>query len=125
MQAFFVSLCQENLLPANPAADLYLQRKQPRSLPRAPSLAEVEQVLAVPDVSAPLGQRDRAILETLHSTGLRRLELVNLDVGDVDRAWGVVLVRRGKGGKNRLVPWACRRCTGSNVTSKPAAPCWK
>jgi len=104
VQAFFAWLCRENLLPANPAADLDLPRKPPRSLPRALSLAEVEQILAVPDVSDPLGVRDRAILETLYGTGLRRLELVNLDVGDLDRARGLVLVRRGKGGKDRLAP---------------------
>ncbi len=104
VQAFFKWLCRENLLPANPAADLDLPRKPPRSLPRALSMAEVEQILAVPDTNDPLGVRDRAILETLYGTGLRRLELVNLDVGDVDRARGVVLVRRGKGGKDRLCP---------------------
>lgn len=104
VQGFFAWLCRENLLPANPAADLELPRKPPRSLPRTLSPGEVEQILAVPDVSDPLGVRDRAILETLYGTGLRRLELVNLDVGDVDRARGLVLVRRGKGGKDRLAP---------------------
>jgi len=104
VQGFFAWACRENLLPANPAADLELPRKQPRSLPRTLSLAEVEKILAVPDVSDPLGVRDRAILEVLYGTGLRRLELVNLDVGDIDRARGVVLVRRGKGGKDRFAP---------------------
>lgn len=104
VQSFFAWLCRENLLPANPAADLELPRKPPRSLPRTLSPAEVERILAVPDVSDPLGVRDRAMLETLYGTGLRRLELVNLDVGDVDRARGLVLVRRGKGGKDRLAP---------------------
>ncbi|HRE07402.1 MAG TPA: site-specific tyrosine recombinase XerC [Opitutaceae bacterium] len=104
VQGFFAWLCRENLLPANPAADLELPRKQPRGLPRGLSLAEVEKILAVPDVSDPLGVRDRAILETLYGTGLRRLELVNLDVSDVDCARGLVLVRRGKGGKDRLAP---------------------
>jgi len=104
VQGFFAWLCRENLLPANPAADLELPRKQPRSLPRALSLAEVETILAVPDTSDPLGQRDRAILETLYGTGLRRRELVNLDVADIDRTRGVVLVRRGKGGKDRFAP---------------------
>jgi len=104
VQGLFAWLCRENFLPANPAADLELPRKQPRSLPRGLSPAEVEIILAVPDTSDPLGVRDRAILETLYGTGLRRLELVNLDVGDVDRARGLVLVRRGKGGKDRLAP---------------------
>jgi integrase/recombinase XerD len=104
VQGFFAWLCRENILPANPAADLELPRKPPRALPRGLSLAEVEQILAVPDTADPLGVRDRAILETLYGTGLRRTELVNLDVGDVDRARGLVLVRRGKGGKDRLAP---------------------
>lgn len=104
VQAFFAWACRENLLRANPAADLELPRKQPRSLPRTLSVAEIETILAVPDVADPLGVRDRAILETLYGTGLRRREIVNLDVGDVDRARGVVLVRRGKGGKDRLAP---------------------
>ncbi len=104
LQAFFAWLCRDNLLPANPAADLELPRKQPRSLPRVLTVAEVETILAVPDTSDPLGQRDRAILETLYGAGLRRREVVSLDVGDLDRARGIVTVRRGKGGKDRLAP---------------------
>ena len=104
VQAFFSWACRENFLPANPAADLELPRKQARSLPRVLSLSEVETILAVPDVTDPLGVRDRAILETFYGTGLRRCELVNLDVADVDRSRGVVLIRRGKGGKDRFAP---------------------
>ena len=104
VQGFFAWLCRENLLPANPAADLELPRKQPRSLPRVLTVAEIETILAIPDVTDPLGQRDRAILETLYGAGLRRREVVGLDVGDIDRARGIVTVRRGKGGKDRLVP---------------------
>ena len=104
VQNFFAWLCRENHLPANPASDLELPRKQPRALPRALTPDEVTAILAVPDVSDPLGVRDRAILETLYGTGLRRTELVNLDVADIDQAREVVLVRRGKGGKDRLVP---------------------
>jgi integrase/recombinase XerD len=48
--------------------------------------------------------RDRAILETLYSTGMRRAELVALDVGDVDAERGTVLIRQGKGRKDRMVP---------------------
>jgi integrase/recombinase XerD len=104
VQVFFAWLCRENILPANPAADLDLPRRPPRALPRSLSLQEVETILAVPDVSDPLGLRDRAILETLYATGMRRMEAANLDVGDLDRARSVVLVRKGKGGKDRLVP---------------------
>jgi len=104
LQAFFAWLCRENILRANPAADLELPRKQPRALPRALALAEVESILGVPDTGDPLGIRDRAMFETLYGTGLRRLELVNLDMTDIDRGRGVVLVRKGKGGKDRLAP---------------------
>ena len=104
VQAFFAWLCRENILPANPAADLDLPRRPPRALPRSLSLEEVETILAVPDVSDPLGVRDRAILETLYATGMRRMEATNLDLGDLDRARMAVLVRKGNGGKDRLVP---------------------
>ena len=104
LQDFFAWLCRENILRANPAADLELPRKQPPSLPRALSPAEVETILAVPDTTDALGVRDRAILETLYGTGLRRRELISLDVTDIDRGRGVALVRKGKGGKDRLTP---------------------
>jgi integrase/recombinase XerD len=104
VQRFFAWLCRENLLPANPAADLELPRKQARSLPRALSFGEVERILGVPNVADPLGVRDRAMLELFYGAGLRRSELVKLDAADLDRARGVVTVRRGKGGKDRAVP---------------------
>lgn len=104
VQNFFAWLCRENFLPGNPAADLELPRKPRRSLPRALGLEEVAALLAVPDVRDPLGVRDRAILETLYATGLRRTELARLDVSDLDHALGTVWVRQGKGGKDRVVP---------------------
>ena len=91
-------------LAVNPAAELTLPRS-PKRLPRAVlSEPEVERVLAVPDVTTPLGLRDRAILELLYSTGLRRRECTTLDLPDVDPARQVVFVREGKGRKDRLVP---------------------
>jgi integrase/recombinase XerD len=68
------------------------------------NVVEIERVLAEPDLSGPLGLRNRAILETLYSTGLRRSELVDLKLYDLDVAHGVLLVRHGKGGKDRMVP---------------------
>ena len=104
VQRFFAWLCKDHRLDANPAADLELPRKPYRSLPKALSLPEVEAVLNVPDVTDPLGIRDRAILETLYATGIRRAEVVRLDVDDLDRGRGVLTVRKGKGGKDRVVP---------------------
>ena len=97
------------------------------------TLSEVERVLARPDIREPLGVRDRAILETLYSTGMRRMEIVGLTVYDVDLERGTVMIRLGKGGKLPLSrsasgalswieryfeevrpePW-CRRTTGTS-----------
>jgi integrase/recombinase XerD len=60
--------------------------------------------MAVPDVSDPLGLRDRAVLETLYSTGMRRMELIGLRLSDIDRDRGTVMIRQGKGKKDRVVP---------------------
>jgi integrase/recombinase XerD len=89
---------------ANPAADLELPRKPPRGLPRGLSLEHVRAVLNMPDITDPLGIRDRAILETFYSTGMRRSELTSLDIGDLDPAAGTMHIRKGKGGKGRVVP---------------------
>lgn len=74
-----------------------------RSLPQAIPVWEVESLLAAPRRDL-LGRRDRALLETLYGAGLRISELVGLDVDDVDLDDGSVLVRAGKGGKERRVP---------------------
>jgi len=58
----------------------------------------------VPDVRTSMGLRDRAILETFYSTGMRRAELAGLRVGHVDADRGTVMVRQGKGRKDRVVP---------------------
>jgi integrase/recombinase XerD len=95
-------------LVVNPAADMALPRL-PKRLPRAVlSVSEAERVLAQPDLTTALGLRDRAILEVLYSTGLRRMELVGLDLPDIDAERAVVLVREGKGKKDRLVPIGAR-----------------
>ena len=104
IQRFFGWLCKTNRLTANPAADLELPRKPHKTLPKALSLEEIHAVLNLPDISDPLGIRDRSILELFYSTGVRRSELVRIDVEDLDRSRGVLMVRKGKGGKDRVVP---------------------
>jgi integrase/recombinase XerD len=91
-------------ITVNPAAELEMPRL-PKRLPRAVlSVSEMERVLAQPDLATALGVRDRAILEVLYSTGIRRMELVGLDCTDVDAERGTLFVREGKGKKDRLVP---------------------
>src|SRR5690606_38499517 len=78
---------------------------QPRQLPRIIlSVDEVEAILRAADPNTPEGLRDRAMLEVLYSTGLRRMELPNLRRYDVDLTRLVVFVREGKGQKDRVVP---------------------
>jgi integrase/recombinase XerD len=77
--------------------------KLPRSLPKSLSEAEVESLLAAPDVASAQGLRDRAMLETLYASGLRVSELVGLRTVQVSLDMGVVRVL-GKGSKERLTP---------------------
>lgn len=104
IQLFFRWLSRQNLVLSNPAADIDLPRL-PDSLPKDVLTArEAEKVLNQADLSDPIGIRDRAILETLYSTGMRRMELTGLTVHAVDLDGETVMIRRGKGRKDRLIP---------------------
>lgn len=103
IRAFFKWLARENLILFNPAADLELPRGEKRLPATVLSPEEVEAVLSGPDLATPQGLRDRAILETLYATAIRRLELIRLSVFDVDYARKLLVVR-GKGNKDRIVP---------------------
>jgi integrase/recombinase XerD len=93
---------RENKLSIDPTLQID-SPKLPRSLPKSMSEEEVEALLNAPDVSQPLGLRDRAMLETLYASGLRVSELVGLKVTEASLEMGVVRVM-GKGSKERLVP---------------------
>lgn len=108
LQQYFAWLCRTNRLGANPASELELPRKKPRPLPRALSPEQIRSILAVPDITDPLGIRDRAILELFYATGIRRAELVRLDHEDLDADRGILAIRQGKGGKDRMVPVGAR-----------------
>ena len=104
LRAWFKWLVRNDYLLSNPASDLDSVRQGLR-LPRHILTAEqLKHLMALPDVSTALGVRDRAILETLYSTGLRRIELAQLDCGDVHYERGIVHVHEGKGNKDRVVP---------------------
>jgi integrase/recombinase XerD len=104
VRAFFKWLCRQNQLLANPAADLDLPRAEKRLPRHVLTASETERVLALPDVSEPLGLRDRAILEAFYSTGMRRMELLGLKLYDLDQERGTVFIRQGKGKKDRMIP---------------------
>jgi len=104
LRSFFGWLARQNHILYNPAADLELPRPEKR-LPRdVLSASEVERVLNQPDAKKPLGVRDRAILETFYSTGMRRSELIGLREHDLDFDRGTVMIRLGKGKRDRVVP---------------------
>ncbi len=106
--ASFFSWChRRGHIPANPAADLELPRLF-KSLPHHLTADDVDRLLAAADVTDPAGLRDRALMEVLYSTGLRRAELAALRVDDIDPVRGLVRVTRGKGGKDRIVPIGAR-----------------
>ena len=108
VRAFFKWLTQQNYILYNPASELELPRSEKR-LPRSVlTISEAEQVLNKADAADPLGIRDRAILETFYSTGIRRLELCSLSIYDLDAERGTMLVRQGKGRKDRMIPIGAR-----------------
>lgn len=104
LRSLFRWLTRNNYLPSNPAADIDLPKEEQRLPRHSLTSEEVEQVIGRVDLSEPQGIRDRAILETFYSTGLRRQEMVNLKVRDLDMKWGILAVREGKGRKDRIIP---------------------
>jgi integrase/recombinase XerD len=104
IKMLFRWLCRQNYILFNPASELEMPRFNYR-LPRAVlSVREAEIVLGQPDLNHPLGLRDRAVLETFYSTGIRRLELIGLTTFDVDQERGTLIIREGKGKKDRIIP---------------------
>lgn len=104
VKVFFQWLTRENYLMHNPASELKLPRPHKR-LPRAILTGEeVERVLKQTELHGEAGLRDRAMLETLYATGIRRLELTQLKLDDVDFDQHTLMVRQGKGQKDRLLP---------------------
>lgn len=104
LRSWFTWLTKSNRLLYNPASDLDLPRTSVRLPRHTLNAEEAERILNMPDTSTPNGVRVRAMLETLYSTGIRRLELINLNRFDVDTQRGTVMVRQGKGSKDRVIP---------------------
>jgi integrase/recombinase XerD len=104
IRGFFRWLARQRVILTDPGAELELPRAE-RRLPAATLTAEeAEAVLAVPDLSDPAGLRDRAILELLYASGVRRTELIRLGLYDADFGRGLLMIRQGKGRKDRVVP---------------------
>jgi integrase/recombinase XerD len=104
IRAWFKWLARENHILSNPASELELPRPEKRLPALVLTAEEAEAIMAVPDTTTPLGLRDRAMLEVLYATAIRRSELVHLKLYDVDQARAMLIVRQGKGNKDRVVP---------------------
>ena len=102
LRSFFRFGRREGWVKHNPAKPLRNPRKG-RSLPHVLSAEDLGRLLVAPPAGKPMGLRDRAILETMYSAGLRVSEVVGLNDGDLDFAAGVIRIR-GKGRRERLSP---------------------
>jgi integrase/recombinase XerC len=102
LRSFYKFLVRRNYIKSNPVIAVRTP-KQEKKLPKFLEYEQVQRLLNTPEINTWLGARDRAMLETLYSTGLRVSELVGLNMDDVDFLGEVVHVR-GKGKKERIAP---------------------
>ncbi|MGH9004292.1 MAG: site-specific tyrosine recombinase XerC, partial [Acidimicrobiia bacterium] len=124
VRAFFKWAARENRILYNPASELELPRIERRLPKHVLSVEEVEAVLAQPDLGEATGVRDRAMLEVLYSTGIRRSELAHLALFDLDSERHTLLVRQGKGRKDRMVPIGERAVTWVDRYVNDVRPKW-
>ena len=101
-RGFYRYLLREKLIAVDPTLQVDMPQLG-RPLPKSLSEADVEALLAAPDLAEAIGQRDRAMLEVLYACGLRVTELISLTLEQVNLRQGVLRVM-GKGSKERLVP---------------------
>jgi integrase/recombinase XerD len=121
VRGFFGFLLREGVVLRDPTAQMPLPR--PHRLPH-PVLSEAQarRLMAAPHPSTWIGKRDRALLEVLYGSGLRASECRHLDLGDLDLARMTLLVRDGKGRKDRAVPLTGRAALALDVYFREARP---
>jgi integrase/recombinase XerC len=102
LRSFYKWADRRGVADGNPMT-LIRTPRQSKRLPKAITIEQVERLLSAPDENDALGMRDRSMLETLYSTGIRVSELVGLNIDDIDLA-GASMRIRGKGKKERMVP---------------------
>jgi integrase/recombinase XerC len=110
LRSFFKWAERRGVASTNPMTAIRTP-KQGKRLPRAITMEQIEKLLSTPNEREVLGMRDRAMLETLYSTGIRVSEVVDLNIDDVDGT-GEALRVRGKGKRERIVPLGSH-CTGA------------
>jgi len=100
IKQYFTWLTKHRWIAVNPTAEIDLPKLTHRLLTQA----EIKRFIEAIDLESTIGLRDRSIIETLYSTGIRRDELINLTIDDIDIADGLILVQEGKGNKDRRIP---------------------
>jgi integrase/recombinase XerD len=111
VRSLFQHLVQTGVLRFDPASALTLPKRR-HLLPRAIlTKREVTRLLRTPKAATPLGLRDRAMFEVLYSSGIRNAELRRLKLTDLDLGLGLLCVREGKGGSDRVVPLGRAACS--------------
>ena len=101
LRSFFKYLHKENIIKTNPMT-LIESPKLDKKLPKVLNNIEIEDILNIPDITTPLGQRDSVILELIYSTGVRVSELVSIKLSDIDYSAKKIIIT-GKGNKERIV----------------------
>jgi integrase/recombinase XerD len=104
IRSFYKYLILEGVVKEDPT-ELFEMPRIGRKLPEVLSRMEIEQMISVIDLSDPLGERNKAIIETLYACGLRVSELIDLKLNDLIPEEGYIIVT-GKGNKQRIVPIA-------------------
>lgn len=104
VRRFLTFLCECRAIPTNPLEERRRRRPPRRNLPAVLDEATVVRLIEAPNTSDLIGIRDRAILELLYSTGIRRSELAALALNDLRADGRTLLVAKGKGQKPRMVP---------------------
>lgn len=103
IRGFYRFLLKRDLILKNPVEDLF-PMKENQTLKDVPSEKALERLLLIPDEHTYFGIRDKAIMELMYSSGLRKMEVQNLKLRDIDLKEGVVQVIAGKGRKDRCLP---------------------
>ncbi|MBU3915319.1 tyrosine-type recombinase/integrase [bacterium] len=104
LRLLFRYCVKQNLILENPFSLINVGKLPPYKIPDCLTESEVCAILSYLDIKTTIGIRDRAALETLYSTGIRRQELLNLNLDDVNETQGILKIIKGKGRKDRLVP---------------------
>jgi integrase/recombinase XerD len=104
LRDWFRWMNRKSIIPYDPASDLLLPRPEKRLPCVSLTIRQIRRLLSIPNITDPLGIRDRAILELFYTNGLRRSELCNLELQDFNADHGSVHVRLGKGKRDRIIP---------------------